>query len=317
MPFWTRRIFIQDFIGLSNRLEALVLAFALQRAHGHEVWLDWPELDALRVAGTLRGGPGLACRVGAARVRECNSAQFAQLGQRRHIILRTFYGPGERLEPIYAETAARVTLRSDLADHIRQTLRKLGARPVVGLHLRRGDFVAPDGPEFDAGKVRYPAVPLWWYEFVMGKIVQRAPETAFLACCTGDPEQFAPLRKNFDLFEIETLSPYQKGLGHKSLRHPAADLFALACCPVILATPVSSFSHYAAHALGSESICLFPPPLTRRDAPGIARVHLYGRPLRYWLGASRRGEGLEPVSPDLSGIALDMPANCDWIKAHF
>ena len=40
-----RRIYLQNFIGLCNRLEALALAFALRAAHGHEIRLDWPELD--------------------------------------------------------------------------------------------------------------------------------------------------------------------------------------------------------------------------------------------------------------------------------
>jgi len=309
-----KRVFIQDFIGICNRLEALVLAYAIRQAHGHEIFLDWPELDALTVTGTHRGAPGLLGRIGAERIRNCSPQQFAALATRGNVILRTFYGPEEKLAPLVHETAGRLRLHPALVDAVRRTFAQIGAHPAVGIHLRRGDFRASPGEIYDAKENRYPAVPLWWHEFVMAEIIRRQPATRFLLCCTGDSDDLAALKKNFDVTEVDTVNPYAyKGSGHQARRHPVADLFALACCPVILATPVSSFSHYAANILGGESACLVPPLQMAKAAPAIARVRLHGRLLPHWFAAGRQGAGVELLAPGLAGVDLDQPARHAWI----
>jgi hypothetical protein len=311
----SKRLFIQDFIGICNRLEALVLAFAIRKAHGHQVFLDWPELDALEVIGTRRGGPGLLGRLGAVRVRQCDERQFAALGARRNIILRTFYGPEDKLAPRLLETAGRLRIHTALRDAIRRTFEGIGPAPVVGIHLRRGDFDLPNPEQYDARSVRHPAVPLWWYEFAMDRIIRRQPSTRFLLCRTGDSNELEVLKKNFDVREVDTVNPYAyKGPGHQAQRHPVADLFALACCPAILVTPVSSFSHYAANVLGPESICLGPAQVMSKAAPSMVRHRLYGRLLPHWFDAGREQTGAEPVSPELDGVDLDQPARHDWIQ---
>src|SRR6185503_14361644 len=50
-----KKIYISNFSGLGNRLEALVLAAMIQDHSGHQILLDWPELDSLEVAGTRPG----------------------------------------------------------------------------------------------------------------------------------------------------------------------------------------------------------------------------------------------------------------------
>ena len=42
-------VYIDDFVGVSNKLETLPMAFAIRKAFGHEIVLDWPELDSFRV----------------------------------------------------------------------------------------------------------------------------------------------------------------------------------------------------------------------------------------------------------------------------
>ena len=45
-----KKIFITDYVGLSTRLEALAIAFLISERFGHQICLDWQELDALRTA---------------------------------------------------------------------------------------------------------------------------------------------------------------------------------------------------------------------------------------------------------------------------
>lgn len=311
----TRRIYLQDFIGLSNRLEALALAFALRAAHGHEIHLDWPELDALSVADTRRGGPGLWGRIGAVRIRQCSPELFAQLKQQRKIILRGLLGPEAELQAVYPILAGKLRIAPALRAAIQATFAELGPHPVVGIHVRRGDFTEGDPERYDAIARRHPAVPLWWYEHAMERILARSPETRFLLCCTGDPSLLAHWRKRFHLVEVPAVSPYtHKGADHASVRHPVADLFALACCPVLLATPVSSFSHWAANVLGGPTVCLTPPLQTQRSAPTMCRVDVGGKVLPHWLAAGRKGVGLEPVNGVLDGVDLSGRATTDWIQ---
>jgi hypothetical protein len=67
------------------------------------------------------------------------------------------------------------------------------------------------------------------------------------------------------------------------------DRFALACCPVILATPVSSYSHYAARVLGPVSLCLIPPPRMPRSAPAAVQPRLERALLFDWMEVSLDG----------------------------
>jgi hypothetical protein len=315
MPIFPRRIYIQDFIGLSNRLESLALAFALRAAHGHEIRLDWPELDTFAVADTQRGGPGLMGRLGAARVRTCTSRLFQELKHQRSIILRAVHGPEAELLAVYPTLPGKLRLAAPLREAIHATFADIGAHPVVGVHVRRGDFVEADANVYDATARSHPAVPLWWYEHAMERIVARAPETRFLLCCTGDAVWLAHWRERFRIIEVTTANPYTyKGAGHASARHPVADLFALACCPVLLATPISSFSHWAANVLGGPAICLAPPLRTRRDAPELCRVDLRGRQLSHWVAAGRQGTGLLPVTAALDDVDLSGRASAGWIQ---
>ncbi|HET7776324.1 MAG TPA: hypothetical protein VFK74_08155 [Azospira sp.] len=68
------KLYIDEFVGVSNRLETLPLAFAIAQTYGHEIILDWHELDSFSVDHTRRGKVGLLARIGAQRVRQCDRA---------------------------------------------------------------------------------------------------------------------------------------------------------------------------------------------------------------------------------------------------
>ena len=309
-----KRIYIEAFCGLCNRLEIFVLAYAIHRAFGHEIVLGWPELDVLQVEGTRRGTPGLWGRWGAARVRKCDSQSFQNLAHRRNIILRGFSGPEEWMNAVYEEAASKLHLQASLADEVMAVFRRIGSRPVVGVHLRQGDFPLLSGQNYDLSQGGLCAVPVWWYEWVMQAIVRRQPDACFLVCHNGETKTASLLKKNFDVVEVPVANPYRSDPRHRSARHPVADLFALACCPVILATPVSSFSHYAANVLGGESVCLLPPPRMSVGEPAVVRIRGHKRLLDHWVHACLHGKN-EPLAPSLEGIELDRRADFQWLDS--
>ena len=59
----TKRVWITEYVGLSTRLEALAVAFLIRKRWGHEICLDWHELDAFTVEGTRRKPRGLLARL--------------------------------------------------------------------------------------------------------------------------------------------------------------------------------------------------------------------------------------------------------------
>ena len=109
-------------------------------------------------------------------------------------------------------------------------------------------------------------------------------------------------------------TPYHyKGQDHQSASHPVADLFALACCSVILGTPGSTFTHFAANALGGPSVCLLPPLRTERTRPAIVRLESHGWRAMKWGRAWRENTDGELIEKD---ARLPAPAEpkLDWAK---
>ncbi|MBI3881382.1 MAG: hypothetical protein HY301_15130 [Verrucomicrobia bacterium] len=308
-----RKLFLQEYIGLANRLESLTLAFAIRCAHGHQVFLDWPELDALVIEGVPTRAPGPLGRLGALRLRECPPEVFARLGEHRKILLRTYLGPDDLLNPLYLPTLERIRIRPHIAEEIRGVFAPVANRPVVGVHIRRGDYPLGDPDEYDTNSTKHPAVPLWWYEQAMAALVKRHGDAVFYLSFSGQGAEFESLRKNFDLIQARTRSPYGRvGTGHHAELHPVVDLFALACCPVVLGTPLSSFSHYAAHLLGPASACLLPPVQVKRNAWAASRLDLRGQRLPVWSAACRSGKLHELLSADLREVPA-APARTSWL----
>ena len=148
----------------------------------------------------------------------------------------------------------------------------------------------------------------------MSRIHAALPDVCFLLSCTGDSSAFNILKNRFDVFELNLPSPYHyKGADHRSAGHPVADLFALACCGVVIGTPGSTFTHFAAKVLGPKAVCLLPPPRVERSRPVLLRgAHPGWRSLE-WSRAWREGGAWESVESD-----QDLPkpgaTSWDWIK---
>ena len=312
MPAIMPKLYIDEFVGISNRLEALPLAFAIRQAYGHEIILDWHELDSFSVADTRRGKVRVLARIGALRVRDCDAALFATLGDKK-IILRSLDGPADKLDPIYLETAAKLRLAPHLAASVRAAFAKVQGRPVVGVHIRQGDYELVNEERYEITK-EWPAVPVWWYHKIMEQIKRRQPDTCFFLSCTGDPAAFRELHEQFDVFTLDVRSHYDyKGDDHRSSVNPVADLFALACCPLILATPISGYSHWAANALGAPSTCIVPRPGATRDEPLAGVIRLHGQRLPRWRAAGRTGSDTEAVDETLAGVDLTLAADTSWL----
>ena len=144
-------------------------------------------------------------------------------------------------------------------------------------------------------------------------MVKRQPDLGFYLSYSGDGSEFEVLRKNFDIIEARSPSPYHyKGPDHSAARHPVVDLVALACCPTLLGTPISSFSHYAAHLLGPPSTCLLPPLRTRRTAWGVMQLDLRGKRLVHWVTACRTGAGVQRAPGEIGPVEF-APANTGWL----
>jgi hypothetical protein len=256
-------------------------------------------------------------RWGALRLRECSTSRFEELAAVRNIILRGFGGPKEKMTPVYLDTASRLELSDPIRAEIAAVFRRTGGRPVVGVHLRQADFPLLSENVYDLRQAPFSAVPVWWYEWVMERIIRRQPDVVFLVCHNGKADAVEALKRNFDICEVGLPNSYERTqVGHHSTHHPVADLFALACCPVVLATPVSSFSHYAANVLGSESVCLMPPTQMSRNAPAAVRPRVFGKVLSEWLDAGIQGQGVARVDAPFDNIDFSRPAQCEWLWNH-
>lgn len=310
----TRRVFVTEYVGLATRLEALAMAYLISDYYGHEVCIDWKELDALHVVGAQVRGRRLAGRIGALKLRgNVAPEELYRVATHRNVNLRTHQGPAHVLSRYYLPTAQRVRLRLDLVDAIRAGFAPHAGRPIVGVHIRRGDFPLVDPNTFDANAAEWPATPDWWYEHVMAEIQRAVPDVVFYVSCSGSLADFPNLTQRFPVFEIDTRSTYAyRGPGHASVRHPAADLFALGCCRTLIGSSCSTFSHYAANMLGEPTTVLLPPPRTSAAAPAFTRLSMHGRGATDWYQACRTGAGLEPLD-DASTLSLGVGACVDWM----
>ncbi|MDZ4211019.1 MAG: hypothetical protein U1C59_04820 [Methylotenera sp.] len=307
------KLYIDEFVGITNRLETLPLDFALKNAYGHSIILNWHELDSFSVEQTQTGKIGFWQKLGAERVRDCDEQKFKDL-QHRNLVLRSLDGPLSLLDPIYMEVARKIHLKPYLAEVIKTSFAPYLQRPVVGVHVRHGDYHLENPDRYVVEGVEWPAIPVWWYEKVMAKIVVKQPDVCFLLSSTGDPNSYPSLRKNFDVFTINAPSPYgYKGADHHSEVNPVADLFALACTPVMLATPISGYSHWAANVLGAATTCIVPLENAIAENLLCGRVDLYGKRLPVWRKAGREGTDTTSLNVNLDGVDFSQGAQVDWL----
>ena len=306
-------LYIDEFVGISNRFETLPIAFAIRKAYGHKIILDWHELDSFSVDDTQRGKVRIIARMGAQRIRNCDRALFETLADKK-IILRSLDGPSEFLDPIYLETARKIHLAEHLVSSVKRCFTPYIDRPIVGVHIRQGDYRLVCEDRYEIAGEEWPAIPLWWYQKLMALIVKKQPDVCFFLSSTGDPATYLSLHENFDVFTLDVASPYAyKGSGHFSSINPIADLFALACTPIMLATPISGYSHWAANVLGEPCTCIVPIPGATPDNPKSGRVELYGKRLPVWRQAGNEGANTTLLSHELAEVDFNKRAQLDWL----
>ena len=308
------RVYIDDYNGIAAHFETLVVAFAIQKAYGHPIFLDWKELDAFSVEGTKRKSVRILARIGAVRLRPgFTIEEFQSLGNKK-IICRAEEGPAELIDSIYIETSKRINLRPRLVSRIKEVFSITEGRPVVGVHIRRGDFELLENAIYDPTTTTYPATPLWWYEKIMAALVRKHPDVIFYIAATGNLSDYQDLMNKYDVIDLGITSPYKwKSVGHQSEVHPIADLFALACCSVILATPVSGYAHWAANVLGGESKSLLPLKGASPDNPATGVVSMYGQRMSIWRDICRGKEARRIESFSIDHTIPISPANTDWL----
>jgi hypothetical protein len=307
-----RRVYISNFSGLGNRLESLVLAGMIEHRHGHQIVLDWPERGCLEVTGTRWGTISPWRRIGARKIRDFDEPILAGLGRIRTINLRATYGPRALQQHYLQPAAARLRPDPRIAQAIRWALAPFGDRPAIGVHIRHGDFHVP-GDSYDARVVRHPGVPLWWYEYVMQRALTLFPSVFFVTGYSGASDTLERLRARFPIVTLPNAFGYRPLLaGHVSEGHPVVDMFALACCSVLVASPTSSFSHWAANMLGPPSATLLPPPRMTRAAPACGVARLAGRVLLDWRDAAEQGADVLPVLRD-EDFPRPTEARTEWL----
>jgi hypothetical protein len=257
MPF-QKTIYIKDFTGICNRLESLVLAFAIRATHGHNIKIDWPESDALTVQSVCRGKAGLLSRLNSIKVRTCDYDTFSKLGAYRNIHLRGIYGQlGPLLDSQLDPVIRSLRVHPDIVRAVEDHFASLNG-PVIGIHLRRGDFLIPRSAE-EQRRYRHAALPDHWICQSLASLSARFPGVSFHLSATGNKDAYRFITDHYPCRMLGIQSPYHyKGPTHASECHPVADLFALASCNIILATPRSSFSHWAANCLGNPSWVIVP-----------------------------------------------------------
>ena len=307
------KLYIDEFVGITNRLETLPLAFAFKKAYGHSIILNWHELDSFSVDDTRTGKIGFWQKLGEERIRNCDEQQFKDL-QFRNLVLRSLDGPTHLLDPIYMEVARKIHLAPHLVSAIKASFAPYQNRPVVGVHVRHGDYHLENPERYVVKGIEWPAIPVWWYEKVMVKIAAKQPEVCFLLSSTGDPNSYPTLRKNFDVFTVNAPSPYgYKGADHQSEVNPVADLFALACTPIMLATPISGYSHWAANVLGLPTTCIVPIENATEENVLCGKVELYGKRLPAWREAGREGSNITYLDAYLTNVDVSQTARLDWL----
>ena len=252
-------------------------------------------------------------RLRAKRVRDFGESEFASLGEHSSIILRATYGPEKIQQQYLLPTAARLSPSREILKSIMDSVDPIRTRPIVGVHIRHGDFRLPSGDTYDARQNRHPAIPLWWYEHVMSMFKKRFPDVCFLLCFSGEHEIMRQLQARFQIVTPRSLTRYRPlHAGHVSLGHPVSDLFALACCTTLIASPTSSFSHWAANMLGPQTSCILPPPIVSRTRPAQNVVRLYGQVLRNWRAAAESGTYCSPIATE-DELPAPQPAQFDWL----
>ncbi|MBF0108335.1 MAG: hypothetical protein HQL76_04075 [Magnetococcales bacterium] len=312
---WFKRIISTQYTGLCNRLEGLALCFAFHELFGHQVCLDWPDIEGLEVAGARRWRYTPMDKLFGRKVRDPDGTTFHRLGRHRVLIQRgTTGGDQGVLDRVYLPTMARLRLNAAGREQLRRHLGRSDGAMLVGVHIRRGDFHGEEGDGYDIHATRHPRVPLWWYIHAMEQVRSRFGHVVFLLSHNNlEPGEEGRLRERFAVLPSLADGSYNAHGGHAAATNPVLDLFGLACCPVIITTPMSTFSHFAANVLGSPSLAIQPLPVMQRTAPGLGITTIHGHRAPAWFASLRQGTAFRPIT-----AVEDLPdpgdrVNLDWL----
>lgn len=305
----TKKLFISNYVGLASRFETLAMAFMIKDYFGHEIILDWPDLDDFNVLETKKGKLWPQYRLNWFKILNYKHPNdFLRLQQKKYLSLRTQYGPPDYLlNKYYLSSYRKIKLNPNHIINIIDFFKQAEHRPIVGVHIRRGDFILEGEDSYNATRQESLSVPTWWYVHVMNEIKKREPNVSFFVSYTGSESDYPEIFDNFDCLTYEPHFQYSdNSKGHYSEKHAVIDLFALACCKMIIASPCSSFSHVAVNALGSESIAILPKNKMNKKKPEYGMMSLWGRQARnIWYDSCRSNENWELIIsakdlPDLS-----------------
>jgi hypothetical protein len=143
----------------------------------------------------------------------------------------------------------------------------------------------------------------------MGKIVEREPTVKFFVSYTGMKTDYPEIFDNFDCINFKINQKHSDDYhGHRSDGHAVCDLFALACCTVIIASPCSSFSHVAANALGNKSIAILPRNKMNKMNPEFGSLSIWGKQARnHWYDSCRTNKNWNLINTSKEIPSLGTP----------
>lgn len=310
-----KKLFITNYVGLASRLETLPLAFMLKDYYDYEINLDWPDLNDFNVVGTKKRKFQLYHRLNLHKILNYNHPdRLISFQKFKNLNLRTQFGPPDYLlNKYYLSTYRKLKLNPLYIDKIIDFFTNFSDSPVVGVHIRRGDFILEKGDNYDATSQESVSVPTWWYKYVMKKIVEREPTVKFFVSYTGLKSDYKEIFDNFDCIKFNlNQKHFDNSSGHHSEGHAVCDLFALACCKVIIASPCSSFSHVAVNALGNKSLAILPRNKMTKNNPEYGSLSIWGKQARnLWYDSCRTNKNWNPINSVKNIPNLGTP-DCSW-----
>ncbi len=190
-------VFVGRKNGLCNRLEMLMAAYAFRRRYGHSVTVDWPDATLMSLPLVRLGAPQWWRRLTGYGI-ALDSCDLDAIGRRLTVDVRSISSiSGTMTELEIRELGALIKPADALAREMHEALLPVLEKPVVGVHIRQGDFVSGDDQGYRAIDGRHTRLPIWWYEWMMARIAAEVPEVVFLLCVSGEAK---PLQSLMDTF---------------------------------------------------------------------------------------------------------------------
>lgn len=147
---------------------------------------------------------------------------------------------GSRLGSYHQEVIKSLTPRPEIEQKVNEFLRHFKS-PIVGIHVRLGDFVSKYGGALP---------PVDRYVAIVQRIAKFQPDTVFIVVSDGDEETLKPL---LDAGECRVRPKVNSRQTLEGMQDALADILILATTDILVTTPYSSFGSFAA-MLGSKPL---------------------------------------------------------------